>query len=63
MVEQEAYLDIFIDDIQFGSRDALDTEAWLIDQAETNQTDGFTQHLEAFARILERARTANLRFK
>ena len=63
MVEQEAYLDIFIDDIQFGTGDALDTEAWLVDQAETNETDGFTQHLDALARILERARTAKLRFK
>ena len=63
MVEKETHLDVFIDDIQLGTGDALDTEAWLVDQAETNETDGFTQHLDALARILERARTAKLRFK
>ena len=29
----------------------------------TNETDGFTYYLDALARILERARTAKLRFK
>ena len=46
MVEQEAYLDIFIDDVQIGTGDALDIEAWNHDQAETNGPDGFTQHLK-----------------
>ena len=38
MVEQEAYLDIFIDDIQLGTGDALDTEAWSTKQKPTKKT-------------------------
>lgn len=51
MVQQEAYLDIFIDDVQIGTGDALDVEARNHDQAATNSPDGFTQHLEAVARV------------
>ena len=64
MSDLEAYLDIFIDDVQLGTGDALDHDAWARDQDESNDDDdGFHQHLKALERVLARARTAQLRFK
>ena len=63
MEDLEAYLDCFIDDVQLGTGDAQDQAAWEREQREDNPEDGFHQHLAALRRILERARTAKLRFK
>jgi len=53
LVEQEAYLDTFMDDVQKGTGDALDIGAWNHDQAETNCPDGFTRQLAAVVQVLE----------
>ena len=63
MEDLEAYLDIFIDDVQLGTGDALDLQAWTDEQQSDVQGDGFHQHLQALRRILNRARVACLRFK
>ena len=63
MEDLEAYLDVFIDDVQLGTGDALDLQAWEKEQRADEAGDGFHQHLPALKRILERARVANLRFK
>ena len=63
MSDLEAYLDIFIDDIQLGTGDALDHRAWEQEQLADKPGDGFHQHLAALRRLLDRARVACLRFK
>ena len=53
MSDLEAYLDIFIDDIQLGTGDALDHRAWEQEQLADQPGDGFHQHLAALRRLLD----------
>ena len=62
MVDLDAHLSIFMDDLQLGSGDALDDEAWAKEEeamARGEAGEGFKQHLAALRRVLERARSAN----
>ena len=61
MFELDAFLAIFIDDAQLGSGNATDIDAWQADEDDSAH-DGFDVHLEALARVLAHARSANLRF-
>ena len=47
MEDLEADLDIFIDDVQVGTGDALDAGAWERDTQEGTESTGFEQHLQA----------------
>ena len=58
MSDLGAQLEVFIDDLQLGTGDALNAKTGVAEDEE-----GFHQHLEAIRRVLERARTAQLRFK
>ena len=66
MSDLNAHLSIFMDDLQVGSGDALDQEAWEREEeaaARGEIGEGFKQHVQALRRILERAQLANLKFK
>ena len=63
MEDLEAFLDRFVDDVQLGTGNALDSAAWERDAQEQHSDGGFVQHLRALERVLERARVANLKFK
>ena len=55
-----------MDDVQLGSGDATDADAWAVEEEAMKRNevgDGFKQHLEAIRRVLARARRANLKFK
>ena len=55
MHEQNANLEVFVDDIQLGTGDAL---------ADDPSTDSsFSQHLDALKRIFKRAQCVDLRYK
>ena len=56
MVDLDALLEIWIDDIQLGTMDMAQS-----DPADTSE--GFDDHLLALVRVLERATLADLRFK
>ena len=65
MEDLEALLEIFIDDLQLGTGDAMDEKQWETARrnADSKTDPGFDQHLTALERVFARARTVNLRFK
>ena len=56
MADLDAYLDIFIDDLQLGTGSVTESK-------EDYGEDSFDQHLSALRRVLQRARSKDLRFK
>ena len=55
MKEQNANLEVFVDDIQLGTGDALADDP--------DNESSYVQHLDALSRVLKRARCVDLRYK
>ena len=55
MKDEDASLEVYVDDVQLGTGDAL--------VGDPESTESFEQHLRALQKILERARVVELRYK